>query len=195
MIFISEKEINSNLKKYKFKSVKGDFKKLINDIVFNFIYNVTKKASKSKKELTLSHFKQLGGRVVLPSEYFGIPSNHYVSSSQATDMSVTQDYIRPEMMTYRPGLTGGKNENEVTFKFTIKSLKPILSEVLVKLDSAQKLKKTELEKVAKAFKGKLEEHFSKMFKDLKKMSDAADVEVFKSKFLSMKKYAHYGKMA
>lgn len=205
MIFITEKQIKLNLKKYGFKTVKGDFTEVINNIVYNFVYNVTSKTAKklklnknnnNKLTLTLSHFKQLGGRVSLPSEYFGVPSNHYVSESKATDMSVTSSYIRPEMLTYRPGIVGGAEEK--SFVISLKNVKAILSEVLVKLDLTDNVKKQDHTKISAAFKAKLEDHLHKMFTSYVKKSSVkkqekqeADSKDFESKVLSIKKYALY----
>lgn len=202
MIFITEKKIIQNLKKYGFKTVKGDFTELINNIVYNFVYNVTKKAAKKVKNkkdtLTLSHFKQLqGGRVSLPGEYFGVASNHYVSQSNATDMSVTQDDIRPEMMTYRPGMITGGAEN--FFVISLNNVKSVLSEVLVELDLTNNMIKTDHSAVSKAFQEKLQDHLHKMFSSYvkkssvkKQASNVADSKDFQSKvLLSIKKYSLY----
>ena len=118
---LSDKYLNSNLKKFGFKTYDNELKHEIQKFMVNFIGNKLKKS---------------GGRIVLPSEYFGHESGSYFKnlSNNGTDMSVTDSMIRPAISTHdiTGVITGGSS---ASFNMPLKSFKLGLSEVNIKLSN------------------------------------------------------------
>lgn len=110
MIFLTEKSIRQNIKKFGFKETNSQVIELLNKSLINFTNQSIKKALKQ-------HKKQNGGsgatgHTVLPSEYFGINSGNYQSKLSGTNMNVTNSLIRPAILTHdlSGSITGGKNK-------------------------------------------------------------------------------------
>lgn len=104
MLFISERHLKTNLKKYGFSSVDSKSLETINKTLSNFAHNSLKKvANKNKKleKIELRHV-QSGGKIVLPSEYFGVNSGRYFDQVDNVDFRVTEDYIRPPLHVNDP---------------------------------------------------------------------------------------------
>ena len=138
MIFITDKSVRSNLKKFGFSSYDPSVLNMINQYLQNYAHNTIAKAAKKHKNLSTleaQHVLQAGGRTVLPSEYFGVESGSYFNSlkSHGTDMAVTGDMIRPVVTTYDLSgaiKTGGSDR---LFKLPKKSLNYAISEAKVSL--------------------------------------------------------------
>jgi len=92
MIFLTQKNIQSNLKKFNITEVDGNDIQYINDLLLSYTTNSLKKALKKYNK---NGGNGAVGRTVLPSEYFGINSGVYSNTSSGTDMSVTNTMIRP----------------------------------------------------------------------------------------------------
>ena len=131
IIFISDKQVQKNFRKAGFKVVGDGVTDLVNKAAFNYIQNEIAKAMKKNKvggALESSHFaKQSGGRVLMPSEYFGVPSNHYVEitdkAQNGTDMAVKDTWIRP---SFTAELNGGAPK----FVVSLQSVKNIVAEIM-----------------------------------------------------------------
>lgn len=115
MIFLTEKSIRQNIKKFGFKDTNSRVIELFNRCIENFAAQSIKKALKQHRKLN----KQQGGSgavgsTVLPSEYFGINSGNYFSNSDGTNMHVTNSVIRPSIVTHdlSGSIKGGKNTKE-----------------------------------------------------------------------------------
>jgi len=122
MIFLTEKSIRQNIKKFGFKDTNSRVVELLNRCIENFASQSIKKALKQHRKFN----KQSGrgallqggsgavGRTVLPSEYFGINSGNYLSNSDGTNMNVTNSVIRPSIITHdlSGSIKGGKNTKE-----------------------------------------------------------------------------------
>jgi hypothetical protein len=96
---LSKKHISSQLKKWGFASCHDDVHDKLNKGVLNFV----KRLSAGQK----------GGRVVLPSEWFGVDSGRYSASSAPTNsLDVSDAWIRPPMQASDPtgGIVGGKQK-------------------------------------------------------------------------------------
>lgn len=131
IIFISDKQVQKNFKKAGFKTVGEGVTELVNKAAFNYIKKQIEKALKKNKNshtLEAVHFaKQSGGRVLMPSEYFGVSSNHYVEitdkTQNGTDMAVKDTWIRP---AFTAELNGGAPK----FVVSMQSVKNIVAEIL-----------------------------------------------------------------
>jgi len=114
MIFLTEKSIHQNIKKFGFTETNSQVIELLNKCLINFTNQSIKKALTQHKKI----IKQNGGsgavgRTVLPSEYFGINSGSYSPNSSGTNMNVNNSLIRPAILTHDLSgkITGGKGKN------------------------------------------------------------------------------------
>lgn len=138
MIFLTDKSVRSNLKKFGITSYDPAVMNLVNQYLENYTKNTIAKATKQNKNLTsleAQHVFQAGGRTVLPSEYFGVESGSYFETlkSNGTDMAVTNSAIRPTVATYDLSgaiKSGGSSQQ---FKLPKKSLQYAISEAKVSL--------------------------------------------------------------
>lgn len=104
MIFLTDKSMQQNIKKFGYKSYDSSILSLVNQYLQNYTKNTISKALKKNKTATsleASHVIQAGGRIVLPSEYFGVTSGSYFADlkNNGTDMAVTDSMIRPVVST------------------------------------------------------------------------------------------------
>jgi hypothetical protein len=108
---LTKQSIKKNLKKWGYKSH--------TESIDDFLNNKLNKFVKQKA--------QTGGRVVLPSEYFGVDSGKYsVDASPGTDMSVTDSLIRPAVVTSDPSgaiVGGGQRKFEISARSVSEILK------------------------------------------------------------------------
>jgi hypothetical protein len=116
MIFVTDKQISSNLKKAGFSKVDAAVYGMINKASFTLVKNTLEKAA---KKAVLK-----GGRIVLPTEYYGVSSGSFVAESTGTDMTVNQDLIRP---SFTAQLNGGA---PFVFKLGMSTTKNMCSEVI-----------------------------------------------------------------
>lgn len=182
IIFVSEKQVRANLRKYNIQSYdKAVFEK-VNQTLFNFAHNELQKAVKKNKtggKLVESHF-QKGGRVVLPSEYFGVPSNHYSANApMGTDMSVTAELIRPAHDIHGP-LVGG-----ASFTISERAMKAAITEALVSLNADMSVKGSVVSELKRKYESEMSKFMSNVQKKVTdgKLSDKCFMDV-----LQMKKY-------
>lgn len=132
IIFISDKQIQRNFKKAGYNNIGSGVTELVNKAAYNYVRKEINRVIKNNKNiqaLEAHHFeKQNGGRVLMPSEYYGVASNHYVEitgkTDNGTDMAVKESWIRP---SFKAELNGGEAP-----KFTLsrQSVKNIASEVI-----------------------------------------------------------------
>jgi hypothetical protein len=107
MIFIiTDNHVKRNCKKFGFSTYDSAVVEGLNKALMNFVEKKIVKAAKSVKggsKIDVHHL-QSGGRVLMPSEYFGVPSDHYteVLSSNGVDMTVNNMWIRPPMDILSP---------------------------------------------------------------------------------------------
>lgn len=118
MIYVSENAVKSNLKKYGYKIYDDKTVQLINDALTCFSTNALRKISKKYSAAKKGGDVQEGGRVILPSEYFGVDSGKYADTVAAVDMSVTSELIRPALLVDDP--TGAIMQGGAS-KFSISS--------------------------------------------------------------------------
>ena len=83
---ITDKSLRLNLKKFGFSSYDIELKDTVYEFLTAFLKNKLKKVTK-------------GGKIVLPSEYFGKESSSYFESldNNGANMSVTDSMIRPSI--------------------------------------------------------------------------------------------------
>jgi hypothetical protein len=86
MIFLPERTVRQNIKKFGFQTLDHDAFTELNSYLEHFVANSIKKLQK-------------GGRIVLPSEYFGSTSGSYVDAPSHTNMAVSETLIRPAILT------------------------------------------------------------------------------------------------
>ena len=147
MIFLTDKSVRSNLKKFGITSYDPSVLNLINQYLHNYTQNTIAKATKQNKNLSsleAQHILQAGGRTVLPSEYFGVESGSYFNSlkSHGTDMAVTENIIRPTVATY--DLSGAIKSGGANKQFTLskKALQYAISEAKVSLQRDIRVRST-----------------------------------------------------
>ncbi len=144
MIFLSDKSMRLNMKKFGYKSYDSDVLSLVNQYLQNYTKNILSKAMKQNKTSTLeaAHIIQAGGRIVLPSEYFGVTSGSYFADlkNNGTDMRVTDTMIRPVVATYdlSGAIKGGASDKN--FKLSKKALLNAITEAKVSLQTDVKLR-------------------------------------------------------
>jgi hypothetical protein len=96
MIYITKQLLDRNLKHFGFLSYDKEVLELINQALYNFVRSNMTKMMK-------------GGRVVLPSDYFGVPSaSHFENlTDHGANMSVTEHMIRPHIPIKDLGAASG----------------------------------------------------------------------------------------
>lgn len=113
MIFITNSHVKKNMSKFGFKSFDASIVDIMNQAFRKFVQKKLQRAAKIAKGAAIDHqhVSQSGGRVLMPSEYFGVSTNHYVDvsklSSNGVDMTVNNMWIRPPMDLMGPITTGG----------------------------------------------------------------------------------------
>ena len=98
---LSKKHVLSQLKKWGFVSCHDDIHDKLNKCIVNFV----KRLSAGQK----------GGRVVLPSEWFGVDSGRYSDdANQGNNLAVSDAWIRPPMQASDPtgSIVGGRNSKQ-----------------------------------------------------------------------------------
>lgn len=127
IIFVTDKQVRKNFKSFGYKDVDAGVVDAINKAVYNYIKNTLHKSINKHKSATAlegSHILR-GGRVLMPAEYYGVQTNHYVEVGNGTDMAVKEAWIRPEFKVTPPNMEGG-----AAFTLPMQVCKNILSEVL-----------------------------------------------------------------
>lgn len=178
--------MRANMRKYNIHQFDKSVFEKVNQTLFNFAEHVLEKAVKKNKDVQKLEEKHLqgvlkGGRVSMPSEYFGVPSNHYVENApMGTDMSVTAEVIRPAMDIHGP-LVGG-----ASFTISERAMKAALSEALVKLNANVSIKGSAVLELKK----KYEQEMSQVMKSVQKRvgEDKTLTEKCFVDVLNMKKY-------
>jgi hypothetical protein len=175
MIFISDKQIIGNLKRAGFTRVEGKVASHINDAAFAF---VKKALEKAVKKAVLK-----GGRVVLPSEFFGVASQNYIPEAKGTDMSVTDQLIRPP---FQAQLNGGAAA-AAAFKLGLHATKNMCREVA----AVSHIEVTVRESAVKKIHVRLLAKLTDLLVTLKRLSKGAEVLSNKvvEDALAMKKFA------
>lgn len=94
---LSKKHVSSQMKKWGFASCHADVNERLNRAVANFVKRLA---------------SQKGGRVVLPSEWFGIDSGRYAADANQGSLGVTEHWIRPPMQASDPtgSIVGGRKQ-------------------------------------------------------------------------------------
>ena len=84
---LSKKHVSSQLKKWGFASCHPQVYEKLNNGVANFVKRFS---------------GQKGGRVVMPSEWYGVESGRYGPEASGTSLAVTNQWIRPPMQASDP---------------------------------------------------------------------------------------------
>jgi len=116
---LNEKTIKSNLKNWGFKTADPMIPKHVNNALMNIAENAAKNWSRNSR-------RQDGGRIVLPSEYFGVDSGRYeASASDGSNLNVTNSWIRTPLSASDPtgAITGGASKKR--FACTVKAVKDV----------------------------------------------------------------------
>lgn len=173
VVFISDKQVLSNLKKLGYTEIDPKVPTLINDAAFAF---VKKTLEKAMKKAVLK-----GGRVTMPSEYYGVPTDHYIDDAKGTDMSVTETRIRP---AFEALLTGGGP----VFMIGFTSTRNMCTEVMNTSSSEVIVRQSAMKKIHYKLIARLSEVMTSITKKHKgitlKASDVSDI-------LKYKKYADF----
>ena len=116
---LKDSQIKNNLKKWGFNTYNNNINEALNKALVKFISN-----------------KQSGGRVVMPSEYFGVNSGRYSTNVDfGSSLSVTNSHIREPLDAFDPsgGIVGGAAQK---FSITHKSISDLLATQNVKLPAS-----------------------------------------------------------
>lgn len=190
MIFITEKSIKPNLKKFGFSSYDAEVLVTLNDALLKFAKNRMGQVLKKHNidVIEVQHVvAQKGGRTVLPSEYFGIESGSYFDSLKhnGTDMSVTNAMIRPTILTNDLSgvITGGAARRFVVSKSVFTN---VLNEAKVALSKEVAIKSKAALQLKEEAENKLSEVLDKACSKAKKTSHLSHDLL--NKVLAQKKY-------
>lgn len=183
IIFISDRQVRKNFKKAGYTKLSSEIVELINKAAVNFTKATIAKAIKKNKGVKTLEAVQFGGRVLMPSEYFGVASNHYVESpSQGTDMAVKESWIRP---AFTAELAGGKG-GDLVFACSLQVIKNICAEYINTSKDAITIKASGYKAIHTEFVKKMSELIASLQKKVKgeelKKADLVAV-------LGMKKFA------
>jgi hypothetical protein len=180
IIFISDRQVRKNFKKAGYTKLSSEIVELINKAAVNFTKATIAKALKKNKGAKTLEAGQFGGRVLMPSEYFGVASNHYVESpSQGTDMAVNDSRIRP---SFTAELSGG----QLAFTCSLQVIKNICAEYLNTSKDTITIKASGYKAIHTEFVKKMSELIASLQRKVKgeELKKADLVEVLK-----MKKFA------
>jgi hypothetical protein len=122
---LKDSQIKSNLKKWGFTTYNNNINEALNKALVKYISN------------------QSGGRVVMPSEYFGVNSGRYsVDADLGSSLEVTNSHIRQPLDAFDPtgGIVGGGAQK---FTITQKSITDLLAEKNMKWSSSMIKKEKE----------------------------------------------------
>lgn len=191
IIFITDKQIRKNLRKFEFKTMDESVSSLLNKTLYTFVHKKLQSAAKKAKsnEKGVRVIKgvhiQSGGRVLMPSEYFGVPSNHYVENpvNNGVDMSVRDAWIRPPMELMSPMDGAGAK----TFEVPLSSVKSACMEVLgAKFNDVALAGET-----YKTIQALYAKSMTDVFKTLRRKVDGGHLSKSDvSSVLTLKKYSH-----
>lgn len=183
MIFLSERLVKQNFRAYGFQNIDTGITDLINKAFFNFGLKHMKKLVQSGAGCGYNKDQQ-GGAVRLPSEYFGIASNHYVESGPAgVDMTVKDTWIRPPMPLIR--MEGGEQH---LFKVSQSSIQNMCQELKVKIGNDFKLNKQHYQVIKNNFEIKMHQAMKSLKRFVK--NDNVKVQDVRNVF-AMKKYSAF----
>jgi len=185
MTFITHTHVKKNITKFGLHSFEESVIDLLNKSAKAYVENKLQRAAKVAKGTVIDHqhVAQSGGRVLMPSEYFGVPSNHYVEtlSSNGVDMTVNNMWIRPPMDLMGPIVSGGGTK-DFALPFTV--FKSMLSSVSSDIKLTSAAQKTLHADLSKKLAGVLQAAARKCQNGT--LSKSALVET-----LSMRKYAAF----
>jgi hypothetical protein len=171
VVFISDKQVLSNLKTLGYVDIDSKIPDIINASAFALVKTTLEKAM---KKAVLK-----GGRVTMPSEYYGVQTSHHVENPSSTDMSVTEARIRP---AFEALLTGGGP----VFKLSFNATRNMCTEVINTASNEVIVRQTAMKKIHYKLIAKLSELMTSISKKVKGTSlKAADVTAI----LKLKKYS------
>lgn len=174
MLFLAKKTTGQNLKKFGFSSSDDAVHERLNEVFYSLVFNNIKKLSK----------QQNGGRVVLPSEYFGRESGSYFESAPGVNLTPTSSIIRPAILTN--DLTGAIKGGAHVFNISQKSVQMAINKVQNELGVELKGKKLN-NHIKKVSQEKLTELLQKVKKVAK--SDNHLKEEYLKDALKLKKFS------
>ena len=103
-------------------------------MIYNFIEFHLKKFMKKSK----------GGKIVMPLEYFGVETNHFVQQPQFQSSNANISFIRPPMNMLDISMTGGNKKVNFSSKIFLSAIDEISNKlntpVEKKLEMSKKLK-------------------------------------------------------
>lgn len=127
---MTDNQVRKNFKKAGFTKVDDDVVELVNKIALQFVKNIIEKSMKKNKGfkvLDVGQLTQSGGRVLMPSEYYGVRSNRYIADApMGTDMHVSAELIRPPFTS----LLSGGEKDVIVFNTSLQTIKNVCAEIL-----------------------------------------------------------------
>ena len=142
MIFIiTANHVKRNIARFGFTSYDHNVVEVLNKTLQTFIEKKLQSAVKKAKGEVRIQAHHVGGRVTMPSEYFGVESNHYVDvlNNNGVDMTVNNMWIRPPMDMMAPTVaapnaaTGGAAKQQECFSLSLSVFKNACTEAIQKV--------------------------------------------------------------
>lgn len=176
VVYLTENALKKSFKAFGFKSYDSETISLFNKVLHNFVEN------QLKKGINNHH----GGRIVLPLEYFGVDTNHYVAHPEYTSMGVTENFIRPPMEMQNASWNDVQTGGTARFAVPLKAVESAIEEVSTK-HSKEVYRKM---KTAKAIQNKFEKIATEIMGKVKKTSESQEHLSIQNlhKITGMKKY-------
>lgn len=179
IIFVTDKVIRKNFRSWGFKKVDAEIVEVVNKALYVYVKKVLEKTLKKKKDGVIDR-AMVGGRVLMPAEYYGVETDHYVADADpGTDMSVTEALIRPAFAAMLQGGAG-------VFTVPLRSVKNIVLDVVASTKHDVQIKQKAFVDIQRSFETK----FGEVMKSLKRTVKGE--EVVKDDLmtvLKMKKFA------
>jgi hypothetical protein len=165
VVYLTEKLLKKNFKSFGFKSYDDGIIAYFNTIFQNFVENQLKKGMK-------------GGRIVLPLEYFGVETNHFIAHPEFDSMAVTDSHIRPPM---EMSIGGG-----LKFSVSLKAVESAIEEIASKHNKETYRK----QKTAKAIQKKFEKIATEILLKVSKRASGETLILSElQKITEMRKYS------
>lgn len=164
IIFVTDKVIRKNFKSWGFKKIDDDIIELINQALYAYVKKILEKTLKKKKDGIIDR-ALVGGRILMPAEYYGVETDHYtVDATPGTDMNITDSLIRP---AFTANMAGGAG----VFTIPLGNVKNVVADIISGMHRDIQIKQKAVADIQRSFETK----FSDVMKSLKRKVKGEEV--------------------